>query len=93
MGGALELLRWRASTGDGGGVRALGVVTLDVGLGVRLAARLWLVLEPGLGMLGNRFQFVECAAGATRCDGMLERVVLAPWRVRPRARVGLAARF
>lgn len=93
VGGALELLRWRASTGDGGGVRALGVVTLDVGLGVRLAARLWLVLEPGLGMLGNRFQFVECAAGATRCDGMLERVVLAPWRVRPRARVGLAARF
>lgn len=93
VGGALEAVRWRASTGDGGGVRMLGLGTLDGGLGVRLAGELWLVLEPGLGVLGNRFDFVECAAGATRCDGMLGRVVLAPWRVRPRARMGLAVRF
>lgn len=93
VGGALEAVRWRASTGDGGGVRMLGVATLDGGLGVQIAGELWLVLEPGVGVLGNRFDFVECAAGATRCDGMLGRVVLAPWRVRPRARVGLAVRF
>lgn len=93
VGGALEAVRWRASTGDGGGVRMLGVATLDGGLGVKLVANLWLVLEPGVGVLWNRFDFVECAAGATRCDGPQERVVLAPWRVRPRVRVGLAARF
>lgn len=93
VGGALEAVRWRASNGDGGGVRMLGVATVDGGLAVRLVGGLWLVAEAGAGVLGNRFDFVECAAGATRCDGMLQRVVLAPWRVRPRARVGLAVRF
>lgn len=93
VGGALELLRWQASDGDRGGMRALGVATLDVGLGVRLGANVWLVLEPGFGMVANRFDFVECAAGASRCDGTLERVVLEPWRIRPHARVGFVARF
>jgi hypothetical protein len=86
-------VRWRASVGDGGGLRVLGLGTLDAGLGVRLATNLWLVLEPGVGVLVNRFDFVECAAGATRCDGMLRRVALAPWRVRPRARLGMAVSF
>lgn len=93
VGGALEAVQWRASTGAEGGVRMLGLVTLDGGFGVRLVRNLWLVLEPGASVLVNRFDFVECAAGATRCDGMLERVVLAPWRVRPRARAGVAVRF
>jgi hypothetical protein len=93
LGGAVEAVRWRSSTGDGGGTRVLGLGTLDGGLGVRLVANLWLVLEPGVGVLVNRFDFVECAAGATRCDGMLRRVALAPWRVRPRARLGLAVSF
>lgn len=93
LGGALEAVQWRAITGDEGGVRMLGLVTLDGGLGVRLVRNLWLVLEPGASVLVNRFDFVECAAGATRCDGMLQRVVLAPWRVRLRARAGVAVRF
>ena len=52
--------------------------------------RLFVVLFAGV---LNRFDFVECEAGASRCEGAARREVLTPWRVRPRARLGLAARF
>ncbi len=93
LGGAVEAVRWRTAEGARGGLRVVGVATLDAGLGVRLVADLWLVLEAGAGVVVNRFDFVRCAAGATRCDGMLRQVALAPWRVRPRARAGVAVRF
>lgn len=93
VGGGLEAVRWRERAGDGAGWRVTGLVGLDGGLSVRLVATLMLVVEPGVGLLINRFDFVECAQPAARCEGALRRVVLEPWRVRPRARVGLAVGF
>ena len=93
LGGGLEALRWHATAGDEAGHRVLGVVTLDGGLGLRLVSTLRLVLEPGSSVVVNRFDFVECAAGSQACEGAARRVVLAPWRVRPRARLGLQVSF
>ena len=92
-GGAMEALRWRSTTGDDGGWRPTALATVDGGLGIRLVANLWLVAEAGMEVLLNRFDFVECEARASRCEGAARREVLTPWRVRPRARLGLAARF
>jgi len=92
-GGAMEALRWRTTTGDGGGWRPTALGTTDVGVGLRLVGNLWLVVEPGMEMVINRFAFVECEAVASRCEGAARRVVLVPWRIRPRARLGLAVRF
>jgi hypothetical protein len=93
VGGALDLVRWRATAGEAEGLRAMGLFTFEAGARLRLHRGLWLVVEPGAAVLLNRFDFVECAAGATRCDGMLRRVVLAPHGVRLRARAGLAVQF
>lgn len=93
-GAAMEALRWRStSDAEDRGWRATALATLDGSLAVRLKANLWLTFEPGAEVLLNRFAFVECAAGAPSCEGASRRVVLDPWRVRPRARMGLAVQF
>ena len=93
LGGGVEALRWRTTSGGGGGWRVTGMVSIDGGLQVQLWSRLSLRFEPGAEVLLNRFEFVECAAGGSSCEGDARRVVLAPWRVRPRARLGLAVSF
>ncbi|MCX4242562.1 hypothetical protein [Paraliomyxa miuraensis] len=92
-GGAMEALRWQATSSDDAGWRATALATIDGSVAVRIKANLWLVIEPGAEVLLNRFAFVECEAGAPSCEGATRRVVLDPWRVRPRARAGLTVQF
>jgi len=93
VGGGLEVLRWRSPSEADDGWRPTGFASLDVGLSVRLAGPLWLRVEPGAEVLLGRADFVECAAGASDCEGASRRVALRPWPARPRARAGLAVAF
>ena len=67
------------------------------GLDVLVAFRLWrglfLELGPGLAVPLARVDVVRCRTGAASCAGVDRRVVVAPWPVRPRARIGLGVRF
>jgi hypothetical protein len=64
-----------------------------------LVFRVWLVphltfdLGAGADVAFNDFDFVRCDERATDCTGPNRRIVLDPWRVRPRARIGLSAVF
>ncbi|MEX1365466.1 MAG: hypothetical protein AB1Z98_20230 [Nannocystaceae bacterium] len=90
LGVGLEAARWLGDSGRGW--RAVATAGLDGGLALRLRAPVWLVLEPGLAVVLNRFEFVECAQGSA-CTGRARRVALRPWRVRPRVRLGLRLAF
>lgn len=93
IGAGVEAQQWRGSSSGDSGWRAVALAGLDVGLTVRVLGPLSLWLEPGIGLPLNRFALVECDTGGQQCTGAARRVVLEPWRVRPRVRGGLLLRF
>ncbi len=94
VGVGVEAVGWRGRSAAQRGWRVVGTAGADGGLSVMLVpSRLALVVEPGLGVVLNRFDLVECEQGAVACEGETRRVVMSPWRVRPRARAGLAVFF
>jgi len=93
LGGGVEGVRWREVSGDGAGWRVVASAGLDTGVEIRLTKWLALLFEPGAGVVLNRFAFVECADGSQACEGAARRVVLEPWRLRPRLRAGLRVGF
>ena len=93
IGAGVEAQQWRGSSSGENGWRAVALAGLDAGLTVRVLGPLSLWLEPGIGLPLNRFALVECDTGGQQCTGAARRVVLEPWRVRPRVRGGLLLRF
>jgi hypothetical protein len=90
---AVELSQWRAPADDGAGVRVVGKTAAELVLRVWLVPQLSFDVGAGASLAFNDFDFVLCEATAAECTGDARRVVLSPWRVRPRARVGLSALF
>jgi hypothetical protein len=88
---AIELMQWRAQ-GDRG-VEPAGKLASELLVRVHLVPRLTLDVAAGADVSFSDFDFVLCADGASECSGEARRVVLSPWRVRPRARVGLSVVF
>lgn len=91
--GALELVHWQSTDSDGLGFRLVGVVGADLLLRIRLSAGAFFELGPGVGVVLNRFAFVECEASSTSCDEDSRRVLVDPWRFRPRFHAGVGYRF
>jgi hypothetical protein len=87
---AVELVQWRS---DRNGVRPVAKVAAELVLRIHLLPRLTLDVGAGPDVVFNRFDFVRCADSATDCRGSARQVALSPWRVRPRARVGLSVGF
>ncbi len=87
-GVAAEALQWRGS--EDRGWRTVAVAGVDLGVVVRLVGPLSLWVEPGASAALNRFSFVECNTAAARCSGADQRVIVDPWSVRPRLRVGFS---
>lgn len=90
---ALDLLAWRAAAEGRRGLQPAPVLAGELAIAVELVPRVRLELAPGLEVALVRTSFVRCGQGATSCEGALREVALTPWRVRPRARVGLALGF
>lgn len=90
---ALELLAWRAAAQGRRGVQPAAKLAGELVLAVVLIPRLRLELAPGFDVALTRPSFVRCGQGSPSCTGADREVALEPWRVRPRARVGLAIGF
>ncbi len=90
---AAELAQWRAPADDDAGVRVVGKLAAELVFRVWLVPQLSLDLGAGASLAFNDFDFVQCEEAASSCSGEARRVVLSPWRVRPRARLGLSALF
>lgn len=88
---ALELMHWRAQ-GDRG-VEPAGKIASELVLRVHLVPRLTLDVAAGADVSVTDFDFVRCADGASTCSGPTRELVMSPWRVRPRARLGLSGVF
>ena len=91
--GSVDLVHWRATDAGSQGVRVMGVVGPEIALRIRLVREAFLELSPGVGVVLNRFAFVECEASATTCAADDRRTLVDPWRFRPRLNAGLAYRF
>jgi hypothetical protein len=89
--GAVDLVHW--ATAEATDLRVVAVVGPDVLLRVHLFRGAFFELGPGVGIVLNRFAFIECEATATACEGDARRVALDPWRVRPRFQAGVGYRF
>ena len=90
---AAELSQWRTPADDGTGLRVIGKAAAELVFRVWLVPQLSFDLGAGASVTFNDFDFVQCEATASECTGDARRVVLSPWRVRPRARVGISALF
>jgi hypothetical protein len=90
---AVELSQWRTPADDGEGLRVVGKTAAELVLRIWLVPQLSFDIGAGASVAFNRFDFVLCEEQATACTGDARRVVLSPWRVRPRGRVGLSALF
>ncbi len=86
----LEGQQWRSQQSSDDGWRAVASAGLDLGFTVRVFGPVSLWIEPGATVPLNRFAFVECRRGGTTCSGDERRVVLDPWPLRPRVRVGVS---
>lgn len=93
----VQLLRW--STVQRDGVRPIATLSPGVELSLGLVgdhqapARLRLDVGLGATTAFNNFGLVVCEADTTDCPSEATREVLRPWRVAPRATVGLSVVF
>jgi hypothetical protein len=90
---AVELSQWRTPADDNAGLRVVGKAAAELVFRIWLVPQLALDLGGGASVAFNRFDFVLCEATAAECSGEDRRVVLSPWRVRPRARAGFSVLF
>jgi len=86
-----EFVQW--DSGTDGGIRTLATLGVEAVLHIALTGPVFLQAGLGATTVLNRFAFVECAAEATTCSGDDRRVLLTPWRVRPRVHVGVGLHF
>ena len=90
---SLELVQWNAPESNARSLQPAAKVSLEGLAQIRVAPRLAVDVAPGLDFGLTTFAFVLCGEPAESCSGDARALVLAPWRVRPRARAGITAFF
>lgn len=90
---AVELASWRAPDDGAAGLEVFGKAAAELLVRIELVPRLRLDVGGGAALAFNDFDFVVCAEQAAVCDDDARRVVLSPWRIRPRGRIGLTTVF
>ncbi|MEM6990418.1 MAG: hypothetical protein AAF721_07975 [Myxococcota bacterium] len=89
----LELVRWRADDSGARAVQPASKLGAEAMLQIRVAPRITVDLAAGADIGLTSYAFVLCGDPAPSCSGDARALVVAPWRVRPRARAGITALF